>query len=76
MKKRYHITKRPDGNWQGKAENGQRASTVGGTQLEVINQMAEIGNNNGNAQVFIHRGDNGQIRDESTYGYDPRDIKG
>ena len=67
MRRRYHITRRSDGEWQGKLENGTRASVVGETQADVISAMADIANNHGNSQVFIHRA-NGPIREERTYG--------
>ena len=42
MRKRYHVTQRPDGEWQGRVENGGRASVVAGTQGEVVSRMAQI----------------------------------
>jgi len=76
MRKRYHVTRRSDGNWQGKLEKGKRATVLGKTQTEVVSEMANIAKNHGNSQVLIHR-TNGQIREERTYGgKDPFPPKG
>lgn len=69
-RERIHITKRPDGQWQGKKEGAKRASVVTQTQEEAINKSAEIAKNIGEAQVIIHS-TNGKIREEHTYGSDP-----
>ena len=69
-KERYHITKREDGQWQGKKEGAVRASSVESTQEKAIRVTTEIAKNNGEAQVIIHRV-NGKIREEHTYGSDP-----
>ena len=42
MRRRYHITRRSDGEWQGKLEKGKRASMVGETQADVISAMATL----------------------------------
>ena len=67
---RYHVTPRPDGQWQGIREGADRASVLGNTQTEVVEQMVKIAKNQEPSQLFIHR-ENGQVRDERTYGGDP-----
>lgn len=42
MKTRFHVTKRPDGNWQGKIEKAERASTIASTKEEVLKRTIEI----------------------------------
>tara|TARA_B100001115_G_C15846864_1_gene427241 strand:- start:3411 stop:3647 length:237 start_codon:yes stop_codon:yes gene_type:complete len=75
-RKNYHITKTKDG-WQGKAEGGKRASTIGSTKKEVVGRMVEIAKNNGNASVKIHKV-NGKFQEERTYprNSDPYPPKG
>ena len=53
MGKNYHITKRPDGDWQAIQPNGERASGVFDTQAQAEQQ----------AKQWSH---NGQIRDRDT----------
>lgn len=66
QRKTYHVTKTEDG-WQGKAEGGQRASTVGSTKAEVMQRTIEIAkNHNGNSNVIIHKQD-GKFQEERTY---------
>ncbi len=65
MEKTYHITKTPDG-WQGKLENGQRASVVGSTKAEVMQRTIEIAKNHPSASVIVHKGD-GKFQEERTY---------
>ena len=75
MRKTYHITKKPDGSWAGKAQGGQRASAVGTTKAEIIQRTVEIAKNRGNSQIIIHKM-NGKFQSERTYGNDPNPPKG
>ena len=77
MKNKYHVTRRPDGNWQGKLEGAERASVVRETKAETQQVMIDMAKNIGNASVFIH-GANGRIQEERTYprSADPRKSKG
>jgi len=52
-KERYHITKREDGQWQGKKEGSNRASSVESTQEKAIKVTTEIAKNNGEAHVLL-----------------------
>ena len=75
-KKKYHVTQKDDGSWQGKLENGSRASVVANTKAEAMEQTIEMAKNHGNSQVFIHKQD-GKIQEERTYGgNDPSSTPG
>lgn len=66
QRKTYHVTKTEDG-WQGKVENGQRASVTGETKAEVMQKTIDIAkNHNGNSNVIIHKQD-GKFQEERTY---------
>ena len=73
-RKVYDISKKGDG-WAVKGRDNERASIITNTKTEAINAAAQIGRNNGNAQVVIHKR-NGQIQSERTYGNDPYPPKG
>jgi len=74
--KKYHITKTDDG-WQGKAEDGKRASVKGGTKKEAVDKMIDLAKRQGDVSVIIHK-QNGQFQEERTYprSSDPRSSKG
>ena len=62
----YHVTRRPDGQWQYKLPHAQRATGVTRTQAEAetgAKQSARSGVSGG--EITIHR-PNGQIRDRDT----------
>jgi len=75
-RKTYHITK-TDSGWQGKLENGERASVVGTTKEEVKKETIELAKRQGNSSVIIHK-ENGQFQEERTYprSSDPHPPKG
>jgi len=75
--KTYHVTQRPDGKWQGKAEGAARASVVGDTQAAVDKRTGEILAGNGGGEVILH-GRDSVIRDKRTIapGNDPFPPKG
>ena len=77
MRKRtkYHVTKRPDGQWQTKAEGASRASQVAKTKAEAIHRARELAKSKPLGQVIIHKSD-GKIQTEHTYGKDPYPPKG
>jgi Zn-dependent peptidase ImmA (M78 family)/transcriptional regulator with XRE-family HTH domain len=63
---RRHVTKRPDGQWQDKAEGASRASSLHRTQAEAEAAAKQVARNQpGGAEVVIHRPD-GTIRDSDT----------
>ncbi|MFK7060258.1 DUF2188 domain-containing protein [Flavobacterium oreochromis] len=77
QRKTYHVTKTENG-WQGKAENGKRASTTGDTKAQVMQRTIEIAKkHNGNSNVIIHKQD-GKFQEERTYpkSSDPRQTPG
>ncbi len=67
MKKRktYHVTKTDEG-WQGKLEEGKRASVTGETKAEVLKKTIEIAKNQESSSVRVHKSD-GKIQEERTY---------
>jgi len=71
----YHVTQRPDGQWQTKAEGGSRASAVTGTKAQAVDRGRELAKAQPLGQVVIHKS-NGQIQTEHTYGKDPHPPKG
>lgn len=72
---RYHITQRPDGNWQVKKEGANRASAVTPTKAEIMDRGRDLARAQANSQLVIHKA-NGRIQAEHTYGADPHPPKG
>jgi hypothetical protein len=64
-RKTYHVTKTSNG-WQGKLENGKRASITGDIKAEVVKMTTEIAKKQSNSSVIIHKSD-GKIQEERTY---------
>ncbi len=73
--KDYNVFKGSDGVWRGQKQDATRASVTGTTQQEVFQKTRDLAIKSG-AEVSVHRGDNGQIRDKYSYGNDPRSTKG
>jgi hypothetical protein len=69
----FHITPRPDG-WASTREGGERASIVAPTQDQALRETREIAQREG-GRIIIH-GENGQFREERSYGTDPFPPKG
>lgn len=67
-----HVVPNPDGGWDVKAPNADRASSHHGTQADAIDRAREIVANAGGGEVRIH-GTDGRIRDSDTVrpGRDP-----
>jgi hypothetical protein len=66
MKKDYHITKRPDGNWQYKQPGATRAAGITPTQSAAEQAAKTVARHSGQGgEITIHR-PNGQIRDRDT----------
>lgn len=74
MGKNIHVTKRPDGNWQGIGEGNSRASFVTKTQREACGKARNLAIKN-HSEVLIH-GVDGKIRARDSYGNDPYPPKG
>ncbi len=64
-RKTYHVTK-TDNGWQGKKEEGKRASITGETKEEVTKKTIELAKSQGNTSVIIHKTD-GRFQEERTY---------
>ena len=71
----YHITRRPDGKWQSKAEGASRASHVARTQAEAESRTRDMLRSRGNGEMITH-GRDGRIRERSSYGKDPYPPRG
>lgn len=63
--KDYHVTKRPDGDWQYKLPGADRASGITLTQSAAERAVKESASKGGGGEITIHR-PNGQIRDRDT----------
>ena len=66
-RKKYHVTQKPDGSWQGKAQGGKRASVIADTKQDAMRRTIEIAKNKPSSQVIIHKRD-GKFQEERTYG--------
>jgi hypothetical protein len=63
---RRHVTKRPDGQWQDKAEGAKRAASVHRTQKTAEKASKQVARRTpGGAEVIVH-GVDGKIRDPDT----------
>jgi uncharacterized protein YdaT len=71
----YHVTQRPDGQWQAKAEGASRASTVAPRKAEAVERARDLAKGQPLGQMVIHGAD-GRIQTEHTYGKDPYPPKG
>ena len=71
----YHVTKRPDGQWQTKAAGASRASAIAKTKAQAVDRARDLAKSQDLGQVVIHKS-NGQIQTEHTYGKDPYPPKG
>lgn len=76
----YHVTRRPDGQWQYKLPHAQRATGITRTQAEAEAAAKQSARNGGvGGEITIHR-PNGQIRDRDTIApandpYPPKDMR-
>lgn len=78
-KKDYHVTKRPDGDWQYKLPGADRASGITNTQAEAERAAKDSARNGGGGEITIHR-PSGEIRDRDTIApandpYPPKDTR-
>jgi Uncharacterized protein conserved in bacteria (DUF2188) len=79
MSQRRHVTKRPDGQWQDKAEGASRAGSLHPTQGAAEAAAKErLQQTPGGGEMVIHR-PTGEIRDSDTINRPdpnpPRDTK-
>lgn len=71
------VSKRPDGSWENKRNDSDRASSLHGTQKEAQDAAREMLKKQGGGEVTT-KGRDGRIRDKDTVspGNDPRKTKG
>ncbi|MCP1486359.1 MULTISPECIES: DUF2188 domain-containing protein [Pseudomonas] len=71
------ISKRPDGTWENKRNDSERASSVHNTQAEAQKAAREMLKNQGGGELTT-KGVDGRIRDKDTIapGNDPSPPKG
>ena len=74
MATNQHVTPRPKGGWQVIGEGNSRATVRTRTQREAIEKAREIAMRN-HVELIIH-GEDGKIREKSSYGNDPYPPKG
>lgn len=77
--KDYHVTKRPDGDWQYKLPGASRASGITRTQAQAEQSAKQSARRGGGGEITIHRPD-GKIRDRDTIApandpYPPKDKR-
>jgi len=67
-----HVVPNPDGGWDVKAPNAERASAHLDTQAQGVDRAREIVHNSGGGEIVIH-GRDGRVRDSDTVapGHDP-----
>lgn len=71
------ISQRPDGKWENKRNDSDRATSVHSTQREAQNAARENLKNQGGGELTT-KGEDGKFRDKDTVapGNDPRSSKG
>lgn len=74
LMKSIHVTPHPDGGWQVKNSNGDRAIVRTTTQREAINYARPLSKSQGK-ELVIHR-PTGQIREKDSHGHDPFPPRG
>lgn len=74
MAKNQHVTPHPKGGWQVIGGGNSRATVRTRTQREAIEKAREIAMRN-HEELVIH-GEDGKIREKSSYGNDPYPPKG
>ena len=72
--KQHHVVHNPNGGWDVKAANSQRASAHSATKAEAISIARTISQNQG-SELFIHNL-NGQIASRDSHGNDPFPPRG
>lgn len=71
------VSRRPDGTWENKRNDADRASSVHGTQAEAQRAARDMLKNQGGGELTT-KGVDGRIRDKDTVapGNDPSPPKG
>ena len=73
-RKEHHIVPNPNGGWDVKRENADRASGHFDTKEDAIKHGRQISQNQG-TELVIHNTD-GKISDSDSHGKDPYPPKG
>ena len=73
-RKEHHVVPNPNGGWDVKRENADRASIHTDTKQEAIDRGREISQNQG-SELIIHN-QNGRISQSDSHGNDPRYSQG
>jgi len=68
-KRDYHVTPHPEGGWQVRRENSDRASSRHETQADAVERGRDLARQE-HVELVTHRRD-GTIRDSDSYGNDP-----
>ena len=74
MAKQHHVVPNPNGGWDVKKENAERASNHFDTKQPAIDKARNISQNQG-SELYIH-GKNGQIQQKDSHGNDKFPPKG
>jgi hypothetical protein len=69
-----HVIRGNNGGWQVRVEGKTRAQSIHNTQAEAAAVGKEIARRN-KSELLVH-GRDGKIRERSTFGHDPRRIRG
>ena len=71
------VSRRPDGTWENKRNDADRASSLHDTQKAAQDAAREMLKNQGGGELTV-KGVDGKIRDKDTIapGNDPRSTKG
>lgn len=71
------VSRRPDGTWENKRNDANRASGVHDTQKAAQDEARRMLRNQGGGELTT-KGVDGRIRDKDTVapGNDPRNVKG
>lgn len=73
-RKEHHVVPNPDGGWDVKRNDAERASAHFDTKEAAIERAREISRNEG-TELIIHNKD-GRIASSDSHGNDPRSSRG
>lgn len=74
MSNSHHVVPDPDGGWNVKRSNAERASGKFDTKQEAVEYGRQVSKNQ--KTEFVIHGLNGRIQRKDSHGNDPRNIKG
>ena len=73
-RREHHVVPNPNGGWDVKRENSQRASIHTDTKQEAVDLGRQISRNQ--ETEFVIHGRDGQIQSSDSHGPDPTSSKG